>query len=144
MAVFRVAAHGFVLLVANFTGIIVGFMAYCAVRPADQIAMQLPIAILLSILLFLAWTLILRNLPFRRLSLQGYLEFIWTFGASLIWAPVVFVPLHYFTQGYLTSAGNIISVLVFQIPVNTVALVWAWRITQPRAQADAEDDAAQA
>jgi len=132
MTVFRVAAHSFVLMAANFVGIIVGFMVYCALRPVDQIGVQLPIAILFSVLLFVAWVLLLRNLPFPQLCMQTNPEFVWTFVVSLLWLPVVFVPVHYVTQGYLTSAGNIISGLMFQIPVNAIACLVAWKITQPK------------
>ena len=132
MTVFRVVAHSFVLMAANCVGLIVGFMVYAALRPVNQIVVQLPIAVLFSVLVFLAWVLLLRNLPFPQLCLQRNPELAWTFVVSLLWLPAVFVPVHYVTQGYLTSAGNIISGLMFQIPVNTIACLVAWKITQPK------------
>jgi len=47
------------------------------------------------------------------------------FVVSLLWAPLVFVPLHYFTQGYLTSIGNLLTLAVYQFPVNAIALYGA-------------------
>ena len=136
MKAFRVLVAGLALLVANFIGIYVGFLTYYAVRPGNQIAVQVPIAVMFSVLLYLAWTLVLRLLPFSRLHLHSTAEKGWAFIASLVWGPVVFVPLHYFTQGYLTSVGNIAALIMFQAPVNAIAMLVAFKVTQPRTALD--------
>ena len=119
MKIFRILLNGLVLFFANFIGIFVGFMVYHFARPANQIAVQLPIAAIISIVLFLAWILLSHRIPFLRpLVLYDAVGIVGTFIASLVWAPIVFVPFHYFTQGYLTAAGNIIAMLLFQLPVN--------------------------
>ena len=139
MKAFRVLAAGLVLLFANLSGIFAGFLAYHAVRPANQIAVQVPIAVLLSVLLYLAWTLVSRIRPFSRLTLQSILEEGGAYMASLVWGPVVLVPLHYFTQGYLTGVGNITVLILFQAPVNAIAILAAIKIAQPRTVLDSPE-----
>ena len=136
MKAIRVLVAGLALLVANLIGIYIGFLTYYAVRLGNQVAIQAPIAVMFSILLYLAWTLLLRVLPFSRLHLNSTAERGWAFIASLVWGPVVFVPLHYFTQGYLTSAGNIAALIMFQAPVNALAMLVAFKVTQPRTALD--------
>jgi len=117
MSFIRTALHGFVLTVANLIGIIVGFVAAANSTSDNRVTLQLVVAILYSILLFLAWSLSLRNLPSRfsrGASLQGPREHVAAYASSLIWNPILFIPLHYFTQGYLTSAGNIAALLFFR------------------------------
>jgi len=124
LRVYRIALHSFVLLFANFAGIWVGFLAYHFAKPANQIAIQLPIAVILSVVLFLIWSRLIRFVPFlKSLVLCDWVELIGTLIASLVWAPAIFVPLHYLTQGYLTGAGNTIVMLLFQLPVNLFAIV---------------------
>lgn len=136
MRAFRILVTGLALLVANFTGIYVGFLTYHAVRAGNQIAVQAPIAVLFSVLLYLAWTLVLRSLPFSRLRLHSTAEKGWAFMASLVLSPVVFAPLHYVTQGYLTSVGNITGLIMFQAPVNALAMLVAFKVGQPRTAPD--------
>ena len=129
MKTLRVLLSGSVLLFANLVGILVGFMAYCALRPVKQILIQLPIAVLLSVLLYLAWVLLRRSSGLQRLHLHSSGEYVLGFLASLALGPVIYVPLHYFTQGYLTSADNLVALFVFQVPVNAFAVaVGAWLI----------------
>ena len=42
---------------------------------------------------------------------------------SLAWTSIIFVPFHYFTQGYLTGAANMVAMLLFQLPVNLFVIV---------------------
>ena len=88
----------------------------------NQVWLQLPIAIALSVGLFAAWILSLRVLGLRRLQLVGSKELGACLALSMVWAPLVFVPLHYFTQGYLTAIGNLIALALYQFPVNALAL----------------------
>lgn len=129
MKTLRVLLSGFILLLANLVGILVGFMAYQVLRPIKQLIIQLPIAVVLSVLLYLAWVLLIRNLRYDRLCVRSTGENVMVFVASLVWGPVIYVPLHYFTQGYLTNAENLLALLIFQVPVNASAIaVGAWLI----------------
>jgi hypothetical protein len=123
---FRIVLHSLVLTLSNFAGILIGFVAFRAVGATDQIAVQLPVAAACSILLFLGLTVLMLARPFKRLAIGRRQEFALVFLGSLAWNPVVFVPLHYATQGYLTGAGNIVAVLFFQLPANALAVALAW------------------
>jgi hypothetical protein len=137
MKVLQILLHGFVLFVTNFIGIFAGLIVYHFVRPANQIAVQLPIAAIISIMLFLAWVLLIRRIHIMRsLVLCDVLGIFGVFIASLVWAPMIFVPLHYFTQGYLTEAGNLAAILLFQLPVNFIVVVVMAIILQNEAKAN--------
>lgn len=137
MKLFRILLHGLVLFVTNFIGIFAGLFVYNFVRPANQIAVQLPIAAIISIMLFLAWVLLIRRIHIMRsLVLCDVLGIFGAFIASLVWAPMIFVPLHYFTQGYLTEAGNLAAILLFQLPVNFIVVVVMAIILQNEAKAN--------
>lgn len=125
--VFRCGVHGLVLLVGNFAGILIGSAVYNALKPIDQIAVQVPIAVVLSIGGFGVWSLLFRK---GRFALQGSGELVGTFAASLVWGPAVFVVFHYFSQGYLTGSGNIVALLIFQLPVNAIAILAASKFSQ--------------
>jgi len=61
-------------------------------------------------------------LRLRRLQPVGSTELGVCLALSILWAPLVFVPLHYFTQGYVTSVGNLVALVLYQLPVNLLAL----------------------
>ncbi len=128
MRIAQVALHSFVLTNTTIASIVIGFIAYHVVGAHNQIATQVPVAVVLSIGLFVAWILCVGRLSHGRFVPHGSMEFAGVFIASLLWNPVVWVPLHYITQGYVTSTGNILVLLCFQAPVNAIALLAAWSI----------------
>lgn len=125
MRILRICLHSLVLTVANIGFIIVGFGVYHLLKPVNQIAIQAPVAAILCITAFVVWSLFIPRLPFKGLPLQGTSELAWVYLAALLWSPIVFVPLHYITQGYLTSVGNILATWFFQLPVNFLAILTA-------------------
>ncbi|MBI4788510.1 MAG: hypothetical protein HY782_15875 [Chloroflexi bacterium] len=63
--------------------------------------------------------------------MQGRNDWLAVFCASLIWTPIIFTPLHLFTQGYFTAIGNIVATWLSQIPVNLVAIAVSARMNRP-------------
>lgn len=122
MKILRISLHSFVMVIINFTAIVTGFFVFKFLKFSDQISIQIPVAGLLSILLFISWNWLIKNLSLKRLSLKESQEFYLTFFASLLWSPLIFVPAHYLITGYLTSVGNIVAVLFLQIFINSIAL----------------------
>jgi hypothetical protein len=125
--------HGLILVIANLAAILIGFLVYKAVRPVDQVVVQLLAGLALSVLLYSVWTVLAYKLPFRRLRLSSVAEFMWAYVVSLAWGPAIFVPLHYSTQGYLTSGGNLLALVSFQLPVNALAVLVASRLIKTAA-----------
>ncbi len=126
MKTVRICLHGFVLAFANLGSVIVGFILYRLLEFPNQIVVQIPVAAVLSIIAFVAWIWSIRHLPLKQFHLRRSRELIFTYLASLLWAPIMFVPLHYITQGYHTSGGNVVAILLFQLPVNGAAIVFAY------------------
>jgi hypothetical protein len=114
--------HGFALAMINIAAILFGFAVYSVVRPVNQLSIQIPVAVLASIMASLAWGWVSSLIEEGRFSLAAA-QPVWVFLAALIWLPLIFVPLHLVTQGYLTSFGNIWVSWVFQMPVNALALL---------------------
>lgn len=121
MKVWIAVLHGLALALVNLAAIFFGFLVYNLVRPANQIAVQGPIAALLSIAGVLVWAWLSSRLGQGRYSLAAA-KLLWVFLASLAWLPAIFMPLHLATQGYVSSFDNILVGWVFQAPVNALAL----------------------
>jgi len=124
----RIGLHSLMLTLADLAGILSGFFAYKTFN-CEQITIQLPVAMAVSILLFLLWTLLLPVLGGRQFRLADLKEMLLVFACSLLWAPAVFVPLHFLAQGYVTAAENLIMLALYQLPINLIALCAA-RIIQ--------------
>ncbi len=123
MAIVRRATHSLVLVAADLAGIGAGAaIAFRLLGKPNQVWLQLPLAVVISVASFCAWILCLRVFRWTRLRPSEPNDFISTLAVSLVWAPLIFVPLHYFTQGYLSSIGNLIALAIYQIPVNALAL----------------------
>ncbi|MFC2076895.1 hypothetical protein ACFLT7_07420 [candidate division KSB1 bacterium] len=121
--------NGCVLAGTNFGSIMVGFVFYHLVKPANQIAVQGAIAMVLSVAVFLIWSLAIKKVSGGRFSLGRGREPVQTYLLALLIFPVIFVPVHYLTQGYLTSIGNILGIWLFQAPTNILAIVSAQGLT---------------
>jgi hypothetical protein len=130
MKALRILLHGSALLASNMAGIVIGFFGYALMGAKNQVATQLPIAVLVSIGLYLSWLFVLRLRPFQSIRLNGYREYIYSGVASLLVGPIVFVPVHFLTQGYLTATGNLLALAAFQIPVNTIGIFVGCKIAQ--------------
>lgn len=131
--------HGFALAVITLVAMIVGFAVYNLVGLRDQIAVQVLTAGVVCVVAFAVWGFVVHRLFHGRLSLADLKELGAAYAAALLWTPVLFVPVHYATQGYLTGFGNILATWLFQVPFNLLALMVAnGRLT---VAANGEDDA---
>ena len=130
MKLFRISLNSFILVIANIGAIYCGFIVYHLLKPANQIAVQLPIAVILSIAGYILWNLLLRINFFKKFTIKEKHEFIYIYFAALLWVPLVFVPLHYVSQDYLTSFGNIFAIWIFQLPVNLISIVVTFLIVK--------------
>jgi hypothetical protein len=117
--------HGFAMAVVTLVAMIVGFAIYNLVGLRNQIAVQVLTAGVVCVVAFAVWGFVVHRLSRGSLSLAGLKELGGAYAAALLWTPVLFVPVHYATQGYLTSFGNILSTWMFQVPFNLLALMVA-------------------
>jgi len=135
MTLMRVCLHSIILTMTDLGTIILAFGFYSilsSIIAINQRVFQGSIAAVLCIIIYFLWSLVVIRLPKMALSLQGNSEMIWTYFTAFIWIPVIFIPLHYLTQGYITSFGNIIAIWLFQIPVNLLALLISSKVLKPR------------
>ncbi|MBI4674243.1 MAG: hypothetical protein HY741_21580 [Chloroflexi bacterium] len=123
----RLALHGGMLTACNLASIIAAFGVYYFLRPVNQILVQAPLAALFSLLAFMVWMWLAARLPLAFLRVRARGEWIGIYFAALLWTPLLFVPLHWVTQGYVTSFGNILATWAFQAPVNLLVLLYCWR-----------------
>ena len=130
MKALRILLHGSVLLASNMAGIVIGFFGYALMGSKNQVTTQLPIAVLVSIGLYLSWLFVLRLSPVQSIQLKGYREYLVSGVASLFVGPILFIPVHFLTQGYLTATGNLLALAAFQIPVNGIGIFVGCKIAQ--------------
>jgi len=129
--------HGFALAVITLVAMAAGFAVYRLVGLRNQIAVQVLTAGIVCVVAFAVWGFVIHRLSHGRLSLADLKELGVAYAAALLWTPVLLVPVHYVTQGYLTSFGNLLATWLFQVPFNLLALMVAnGRLT---VEADGED-----
>jgi hypothetical protein len=128
MRTLRLLLHSLILTVVNIFTILLAFGIYHLIGKNHQIAIQAPIAALLTIVSFLLYNLIIQRLFPERLRLREKTELGGIFFLALLWSPTLFVHLHYIGRGYVTSLANIWALWLFQIPTNFLALWAAWRL----------------
>lgn len=126
MKVFRIVMHGLVLTVMDIAAIIVAFGLYKMINAPDQITFQGPAAALLAIGGFTLWSWLVKRFFPQGLTLIDAGEHAIVYLLAFIWAVVLFVPLHFITQGYLTTFSNIEVLWIFQVPVDLLALFAAF------------------
>ncbi len=143
MKTIRIGLHSLILVVADIAGIGGGALAaFHILGVPNQVWLQLPIAVALSAVCFWGWVLSLRALRLGKMRPVTSGELGICFAASLLWAPLVFVPLHYFTQGYLTGIGNLVGLALYQLPVNALALFVPWTLRVSRSDGSTQPCAA--
>jgi hypothetical protein len=120
-----VLLHGLSLTVVNVGAVLVGFAFYKVTGISNQLAAQVPAAASVSVVAFALWYAVARRVGGERLSLRGPSAYAATYAVAFGWLPALFVPLHYATQGYLTSFANIYYMWLFQAPTNALTLAAA-------------------
>jgi hypothetical protein len=116
--VIHAAALGF----ANLAALLAGFAAYRLLGAADQIAVQAPVAAVSTVAIFAAWLGVSTRVAPGALGVAGARDGVWIYGLAPAWAAAAFVPVHFITQGYLTSFGNVAALWAFQLAVNAAAV----------------------
>jgi hypothetical protein len=114
--------HAAVLALVNLAGLLLGFLAFGATGQGNQAAVQILIGITASPIGFGLWVWAINKGAPRRFRYRSREDGGWTYLLALPWAAVIFVPLHYLTQGYLTSVSNILALWMFQLVTNAVVI----------------------
>jgi hypothetical protein len=122
-----VCLHGLALAVIDIGSILAGFAVYRVLHADDQLLVQVPVALASAVVAFAAWLAGVRRALPEALQLGWPWAALGAWGAALALGPALLVPLHYATQGYLSSMGNIVGLWLFQVPANAAALVVARR-----------------
>ena len=131
MKIFKLVLHSFILAAVNIISVIFGFGIHRFLKQYNQLAVQIPTAVIFSIIVFTTWIVIIKYRNISKIFPEGWLQLLLIFLWSLTWLPVIFLPLHYITQGYLTSFGNIYWNWLFQIPTNMIAVFFAYLVMKP-------------
>ena len=115
--------HSLFLALANIFCILIAYGVYYILKPANQILFQAPLAVVFSIAVYFLWNLVLQRTPNSGLRVKQISEYIWIYFLAMLWIPVTFFPLHFFTQGYLAAFSNVTAIWLFQIPTNLLAII---------------------
>ena len=121
----RFLLHGLALAAVNVGAVLVGFAVYKISGIERQLAVQIPVAVAISVAAFGLWYVIVGRVTSGRAALGSLTAYVWTYVLAFGWFAAIFVPLHYVTQGYLTSFANIYYAWLFQAPTNVAALAAA-------------------
>ena len=125
MKFLRPVIHGLALAAINTGASLVGFGAYKILGIGHQLLVQIAVAVLATVAAFALWYYLALKVTSGGVALGGRGAYVWAYAFAFAWFPVLFVPLHYVTQGYLTSFANIYNMWLFQAPTNALALAAA-------------------
>jgi hypothetical protein len=125
MKLARPLFHGLALAAFNIGASLVGFAAYKISGVGHQLLVQVSVAVLITVVAFALWYYLTLRVTYGRLALGNVGAYVGTYVLAFVWLPVIFVPLHFVTQGYLTSFANIYNMWLFQAPTNALTLVAA-------------------
>lgn len=128
MKVFKIILHSFVLAFINVVSVLFGFGIYHFLMDYNQLIVQIPVSAVFSVIVFTTWIVILKYKDVIKFLPESRIEFFLILLFSLTWLPVIFIPLHYLTRGYITFFGNIYMTWLFQIPVNIFIVLIAYLI----------------
>lgn len=118
--------NSLIMTLTNLGSILLGFAIYYVSGSKNQIAVQVVSACILSILIFMFWHYLSYRF-FRKSVMENKKSLALVYFLSLVWTPIIFIPLHYITQGYPTSWDNINGVWMFQVPTNALLLLMYYR-----------------
>lgn len=130
MRTVRILLHSLVLTWISILAIMVGYGMVKVIHAHDQVRFQAPVAAIISVGGFALWSWLVRRLKRPAYILEFGMDYLVAFLVAFLWVPVIFIPLHYVSQGYLTSFSNITAIWMFQGPVHALALFTAmliWR-----------------
>lgn len=130
MQILRVVINSVVLAIVNLGAILVGFAFYYFFPgQASQLPIQVTAAVVITLLGFTLWSGTVGWIWRDYVRLTGRNELIATYVAAFAWVLILFYPLHYLTQGYIASFGNIIALWKFQLLANALTLFISHKAT---------------
>jgi hypothetical protein len=129
----RIPLHAAALALANLGGLWIGFVAFALAPTTNQLGVQLPVALVVSVGAFAAWVTVVDARGPRQLRFGGRRDAV--LAAALAWAvaAVIFVPLHRLATGYVTAFSNLVALWSFQLVANLVVVALADRLGRNRA-----------
>ncbi|MCB1150604.1 hypothetical protein KDK88_03610 [bacterium] len=125
--------NGAALAAGNMLGIVLGFYAFALFRNPNQQQVQIPVAVIASVVVFLGWTWFANTRGHGRLGFHGRRDAALAYVLALPLAAAVFVPLHFLVRGYLTGPGNLVAGGLFQVLANLAVVGIAVTVAGQRA-----------
>jgi len=131
----RVVVHAIVLGVVNLGGLLAGAAAFFILRGHGQIAMQIPVALIMTVLCFGLWTLLTRGTDSGSLRLDAVRDAFYLYLLAIPFAVVLLVLMGFMTQGHAPSWADLIALVLFQIIANFLTLlvsvaIWTGRLLE--------------
>lgn len=121
--------HAFALALINLGCILMAFVIYYLLQqPGNQLLIQGGLAAVFSLSLYTTGTWLLDRLEMHTWQLYGRRARVMAYLMAFFAFAVMFVPLHFVTQGYWTGVENILFSWGFMAPVNALALWWAGKL----------------
>ncbi len=124
----KIFISAFSVSLYNLVSGILGYACYNLFGGENQLAVQVPVSLLSGILLIVVWVVYFQKIN----GLQSDRDFLAVLLLAFPVAAVLFTGVHYFVTGYLTSWGNIVSLVMVQFVENTFGLFVGYIITQQR------------
>jgi hypothetical protein len=121
----RALIQAAVLAIINLGAVLTAFILTGASRHPERVSVQILLAAVLVLILFWAWVLAIHKIAPNTLRIPNRRQAVFVYFLAFACSAAIFLPLHLFTQGYLTAFSNIFALWCFQAPVNAAGIYLA-------------------
>ena len=119
MSVYKILFHSFIMAMSNVVGITIGYYFAKLFSGINQFLIQVPTAIVISVLLFLVWDLLLKKFEVEKFIIKKKILFyIYTF--AFAFSPVLYFPISKILPKVMNEFGQIPGFWMFQLAGNLI------------------------
>jgi hypothetical protein len=109
---------GFFLAIISIMAIHFGENLLFYLGPFNTVSIQSPLALIIAMLIFFFYMYVLHRIEFFDLKIYSLDDSLLIFAVSVAWSPILYLLLHYYTNGVWVNWKAIFSILFWQIPTN--------------------------
>jgi hypothetical protein len=113
---------GFLLAIISIIAISFGENLLFYLGPYNTITIQTPLALLIAMLLFFFYIYILNKIEYFDVKKYSINDGFLILSCAIVWSPVLYFLLNYYTKGIWVNWKAIFSVLFWQIPANLLMI----------------------
>jgi hypothetical protein len=121
LKIIRVLLNSLLLSLIIVGSLLLSYLFCLKFLAPEQLSFQTPIAVVLSLALYLLWSWLGQKSALRRVGLQTRKQFLVAYLVSFLWTPFILIPLQFAVRGVVPTPADIGVTWWFQFPVGLTA-----------------------